>query len=244
MNNFRLLKYELKRLIFTKKYFYLILILGMFTYDILMRLVIDGFYGTAPFSQWSYTFFVTAISPFLSILLVLLYTTVFDEKELRVRKIIYSLPVPQFKYYIIKFSAITISYIAAALLPIAMSFIYYSVIFDYRVFGSFVKPIILFLIPAFVFVSGLCMILGKINVKLLYGLIPILFLVQFNFKIPVWIDIFGNNFLNNDGWAKIITCKQEIVPYSIPNDFINSRLLFVILGITLFIFACRKSEAE
>ena len=70
MNNLTVIKYEIQKLVFTKKYFYMILVLAVWTTDVLLRLVINGFYSTAPFSKWSYSEFMTLVCPIFSIIII------------------------------------------------------------------------------------------------------------------------------------------------------------------------------
>lgn len=238
-----MIKHETRRLIFNKKYFYMLLILAVFTLDILLRLVIHGEYGTAPFSKWSYSSFITMISPLLMIILVLLCTSVFCEKEMKIRKIIYSTPITQIKYYIIKAASIYIAFTISALVPIIMSFIYYGVLFKFYNYIVFVKPIAFFLIPISILSLGGFLFIGKMSIKLLYALIPFAFLSGLNLGFPVWLDLYGNNFLLDYGfglWRNNIT---GAVPYNLPSNFMISRALFICFGIILFVITCKKSEA-
>jgi len=240
LNSISLIRHETKRLVFNKKFLYMILLLGLYTSDILLRLVIYGEYGTAPFSKWSYSSFITMISPMLMIILILLCTSVFSEKEIKAKKIIYSTPITQVKYYIIKASSIFTAYMSAALIPIIVSFIYYGIFFKFYNYSSFIKPIIYFLIPSSILFLGVSMLIGRISLKLLYALIPFAFLNGLNFRFPVWIDLFGNNFLLDYGsiaWRNNFT---GTIPYNLPLDFILSRAVFICFGIILFMITCKK----
>ena len=95
------LKYEVLRLAYNKKYFYMLLIESLFASHILMSFVSVGKDGTAPFSSWTYSNFLSLIGPILSIILVLLCMSVFSEKEIAVRKIIFSAPLSESKYYLL-----------------------------------------------------------------------------------------------------------------------------------------------
>ena len=165
MTNLVLLKYEMHRLILTKKYFYMILLLALWTIDVLMRLVINGFSSTAPFSQWSYTLFINLFAPILLVILILLCTSIFSEKEESVRNIIYSTPLSETKYYIMKGSAVALVFHHYCCIPIIISFVYYAFLFEYTEYLNFILPIVLFLIPTSIFIFGLSIALGKINSK-------------------------------------------------------------------------------
>ena len=246
MTNIILLKYEIRRLIFTKKYFYMILLLTIWTMDVLMRLIINGFYYTAPFSQWSYSEFITLISPILLIILILLCTNIFSEKEISVKNIIYSTPISQEKYYIMKGGAVFIVFFLTTVLPIIISFVYYAFLFEYTEYKYFIFPIILFIIPTSIFIFGFSIFIGKINNKLLYGLIPITIIIGcLNLRpLPVWMDVFGNNFLQDYALQLVLSSNSDEVPFIIPNNFIYSRLIFTALGILLFVFACKYKKIK
>lgn len=246
MINLVLLKYEIRRLILTKKYFYMILILCVWTIDVLMRLVINGFYYTAPFSQWNYSEFINLFSPILFIILILLCTSIFSEIEKSVKNIIYSTPISEAKYYIIKACGVFVVFIITTVIPIIISFIFYAFIFEYTEYEYFILPILLFLIPTSIFIFGLSIFLGKINNKLLYVLIPFTFIIgALNLRsMPVWIDVFGNNFVQDYGLNFIMENTNDVVPYVIPNDFVCSRLVFIALGTALFIFACKPKKCK
>ncbi|MBE6081998.1 MAG: hypothetical protein E7205_04835 [Tissierellaceae bacterium] len=247
MNNIGLMKYEIKRIVWSKKYLYILLLIAATTYDSLTRLVINGYLGTAPFSQWTYAFFISMISPVLMASMIFIVSDIFNEKEIRVRSIIYSSPISQIQYYMLKSSSVFVIFILTSLVPIFMSFIYYKAIFGYSEFGSFIKFIIVFLLPTFIFLLGLSMILGKINGKLIYVLIPITFLMgmlNFDNIIPIWADIFGNNFLSTYSYMMLLGRKTEAVAFKFPSSFIFTRLELIILGIIFLVYTFIKTEKK
>lgn len=246
MNDLTIIKYDIKMLFFTKKFFYMVLILSVYIYDILTRILMNGFAGTAPFSKWSLSELIIFISSMSSVLLILFCITVFNEKEMAVRKIIYSAPISQGKYYRLKVISILSVYIMAVLVPIIISFTYYYIVFGYTSYTEVLEPILIFFIPSILFILGFSMFVGKINVKLLYGLIPIVILSgHANLKLPSLLDIYGNNFLNEYGWRFVISSSEEAaVPYSIPASFIYSRFIFVFLGIIFLVYVFKVYERK
>lgn len=247
MNNINLLKYEIKRTIISKKYLYMILILMAFTYDSLTRLVMGGYYGTAPFSEWTYTFFIQLVSPLIMSIMIFIITNIFNEKELRARKILFSAPIPQSKYYMLKIVGLAVTFILTALVPIIMSFIYYKILFDFSQFLNFGKYIICFFVPTFIFLLGVSMVIGKISSKLLYGLIPIVFLlgtINTRSILPLWLDIFGQHFFDISTFGELIGRKSQVVLFNLSNHFIYSRFIFIFLGVILLIYTSLKRERE
>ena len=165
---------------------------------------------------------------------------------MRARSIIFSSPITQTKYYMLKSFAVFVTFILASLVPIFMSFIYYKAMFGYSEFGSFIKLIFAFLFPTFIFFLGLSMLLGKINVKLIYGLVPVAFLMgALNLEIiPIWADIFGNNFFNMYSFSMLIGREMEFVPLKLPSSFIYTRLEFILLGLIFILYTCKKKEKK
>lgn len=231
----------------SKKYFYMLLLVMASAYDSLTRLVTGGYYGTAPFSEWTYTFFIQLTSPLVISIMIFMMTSIFSEKEFRARKILFSASISQSKYYILKSISIIITFIVTALIPIIISFLYYKVLFNYTKFFIFMKSIIWFLIPSFIFLLGLAMALGKINIRLLYGLIPIAFLlgtIDTTNILPQWLDIFGAHFFKMATFADLFGRESEVASLNIPNSFIYTRIIFITLGIIFLIYTCMKSEKE
>lgn len=235
------LKYEVLRLAYNKKYFYMLLIESLFASHILMSFVSVGKDGTAPFSQWTYSEFLTSIGPLLSIILVMLCMSVFSEKEIAVRKIIFSAPLSESKYYLLKASAITAVLVFTASVPILLSFAYYAYYFNFYAYAEFLLPILLFLLPPQVLVLGLALVAGRINSRLLYLLLPVLFQGFFCMRFPVWIDLFGNNFLS---WPLRLSLGvfEGPIPYTLPGEFLYSRLILIFAGVGLLALACRGSK--
>ncbi len=237
-----ILKYEVLRLAYNKKYFYMLLIEFLFACYILINFVSGGTDGTAPFSKWTYSEFLSLMGSLFSVILILLCMSVFSEREFAVRNIIFSTPLSEKKYYLLKASAIMAVFIFAVSLPILLSFAYYVYCFNFYGFTEFTSPLLLFLFPSQVFVLGLSMVVGRINPKLLYPLLPlVLFLGFFNPRFPVWIDLFGNNFLS---WPLrwYLGVQEGPIPYILPDDFLHSRLIFIFAGVIMFALACKKSK--
>ena len=219
----------------------MLLIESLFAFYILMSFVFEGKDGTAPFSKWTYSQFLTLIGPLLSSLLVLLCMSVFSEKEIAVRKIIFSAPLSESKYYLLKASAITAVFVFTASVPILLSFAYYAYYFNFYAYAEFLLPILSFLLPSHVLVLGLAMVAGRINSRLLYLLLPVLFLGFFYMGLPVWFDLFGNNFLT---WPLRLSLGvfEGPIPYTLPGEFLYSRLIFIFAGVSLLALACRGSK--
>lgn len=243
MNKLTLMSYEIKRGILSKKYFYMILLTMGVAYDSLTRLVTGGYYGTAPFSEWTYGLFLHLSIPLAISATIFMMTNIFDEGERRARSILFSAPISQREYFFLKSVAVVVAFFFLALVPIGMSFIYYKVMFNFTDFTGFFKHILWTYLPTFVFFLGLCMVLGRISIKLLYGLIPIAFLLgtmDTSSILPYWLDIFGSHYFHVSSYTYLLGRTKEVIPFSLSMDFIYSRIILIGIGCLLLAVAWEK----
>lgn len=216
----------------------------LFTYHILTNNVILGTGDTAPFSKWSYSKFICEINPFLLIILLFFCTYTFSKKEFRVRTITMTTPMSTAKYYLIKGASIFFAYAITAAVTIGLSLIFYALVFKFYSFQDFIVPILLFLLPPAIFIFGLAMVLGSINEFLIFILMPVVYFIgNVNYKIPLELDLFCNNFIENYLFSIKINLLGD-VPFLIPGSMIISRLTFIAIGILLFAYLCIISNKK
>ena len=241
MINLSAIGHEFRRILFSRKYFYMLLLVGLSTHGTLSGHIMGGVYGTSPFSRLSYAKFLTMSNPLLLLSLAFLCTAVFSEKEIAARKILFSTPISPVEYFAIKGAAIACAYLLLAALLMLYSFAFYGWHFRFFHYTEFIHPMLVFLLSPAIFVFGLSMVAGKFSGKLLYGLLPVLFLFgAFNMGLPVWADLCGNNFLINYSKMILQTFGNQDMVYHVPRAFLLSRLLMALTGIALFAVACRK----
>lgn len=240
----KILKYELKRIIFSK-IFVLTFIIGLFFSVInLYTEIIKGVSGTAPFSRWSYCLFLCEINTILLLILMLSCTGLFSENEQRVREITSCTSMPQKKYYATKSLVLFIAYLINALCCILISFVFYKTTFNFVNFQNFLIPIIIVLLPTFIFVFGMSMFLGSKSQKLLYTLIPIVLLLSLiGFKSTPFLDIFAKGYVMKMP-ALLPTDSLGEPAFGLSFDFIASRLLISFIGIGLYVASFKKLTSE
>jgi hypothetical protein len=94
----KILKYELKRIIFSKMFVITFIIALLFSVINLYTIIIQGISGTAPFSQWSYCTFLCDINTIILFILMLSCTGLFSRNEQSVREITSCTSLPPKKY--------------------------------------------------------------------------------------------------------------------------------------------------
>ncbi|MCC0707135.1 hypothetical protein [Clostridioides sp. ES-S-0190-01] len=235
MNNLKIIKYEMKRLLFSKVYLVLILITGWFSYNVLKTKTIYGLNDTAPFSEWSYSGFLLDVNPFLLVIVLVFCTYIFSKREEAVRTITMTTKIKPTTYFCLKSVTIAVAYLLTVAVVIAISFIFYNRLFQFNDFSQFIKPIILILIPSVLFVSGMGMFIGNINGNFLYIFIPIIFLITNSGTLSI---ISGKNLVNSILESKVADTMGNLA-FDIPQRFVISRIALVIIGISLIVIVCK-----
>ncbi|WP_027626303.1 hypothetical protein [Clostridium lundense] len=236
----KILKYELKRIIFSKIFVITFIIALFFSMIDLYTKIIQGVSGTSPFSKWSYCKFLCDINTIMLLILMLTCTGLFSRNEERVREITSCTSLPQKKYLATKSLALFISYLIIAVCCILISLAFYKTTFSFINFQSFLLPILIILLPTFVFVFGTSMFLGSKSQILLYVWIPIVLILSLiSFSSTPFIDIFAKGYVTYMPTVLSVDSFGEPV-FSLSLDFIISRLIFTLVGMVLYVASFKK----
>ncbi|AWI06314.1 hypothetical protein [Clostridium drakei] len=236
----KILKYELKRIIFSKIFVITFIIALFFSVIDLYTKIIQGISGTAPFSKWSYCKFLCDINTIMLLILMLTCTGLFSRNEQRVREITSCTSLPEKKYLTTKNLALLISYLIIAMCCIFISVVFYKTIFNFTNFQNFLLPILIILLPTFAFVFGTSMFLGSKNQIFLYVWIPIVLVLSLvNFNNAPFIDIFAKGYISYMPTILPVDGLGEPV-FILSSHFIISRLIFTLVGIMLYLASFKK----
>lgn len=240
MNTIAVIGWELRRLLLTRTYLYCLLLVLLAGQIFLGQQIIHGIYGTAPYSQVSYAYYLVLMTAPLLIVLMLWCAAVFSEKERAVRRIVLSTPVTNAGYVFIKVAAIAVAYVLTMALMVALSFVFYLRQFGFFAFQEFLHPLAVFLLPPAVFILGLSLALGQLHPRLVYGAVPVVFLTGAAYLgLPVWLDLCSNNLMTIYPKILMRTLGTGEMTYYLPSDFIMSRMVLILVGIALLFWAAR-----
>jgi hypothetical protein len=242
--NIKILKYELKKIIFSKMFVITFIIALFFTVIDLYTEIIQGVSGTAPFSQWSYCKFLCDINTIMLLILMLSCTGLFSRNEQRVREITSCTSLPQKKYLATKSLALFISYIITGVCCILISLAFYKTTFEFTNFQNFFIPSLIILLPTFVFAFGTSMFLGSKSQTLLYAWIPIVLILSLiSFNSTPFADIFAKGYVTSMPAVLPVDSLGEPV-FRLSFDFIMSRLLFTLVGMVLYVASFKKRSGN
>lgn len=185
-------RYELKRLLFNKFFLGLLVITGLYSYQMLSGDIIQGIANTAPFSNWSYGAYLADVLPLLLITLLFFITFLYSDQEKKVARLTAATPVDPVQYGRVRCLAMVTGFIGIAAVVILISFVFYAQVFQFTSFGNFVLPIGFTLLPAMLFTLGAGLLAGRLNRGLLYALM-LLLLIAGQVPLPDALDLFGNH---------------------------------------------------
>lgn len=241
MNTMAIIGWELRRMLLTRTYLYSLLLILLLSQNTLERLIIDGFYGAAPYSPLSYAHFVVMLNLPLLIVLMLWCGAVFSEKERAVRRIVLSTPITSTGYLAIKTAAIATAFALTVGLMVAGSFVFYGRQFGFFAFQEFLHPLAVFLLPPAVFVLGLSLAAGQLHPRLVYGLVPLVFCLGVMYLgLPFWLDLCGNNLITIYPKILMRTLGTGEMVYYLPTGFLLSRVGLVLAGVALLGWAATR----
>ena len=241
MNTLAAIGWELRRILLTRTYLYSLLLIMLLSQNFLGRLIIDGTYGAAPYSQVSYAQFLVLMNAPLLIVLMLWGGAVFSEKERAVRRIVLSTPLTNAGYIGVKTAAIAAAFVLTAGLMVAGSFIFYGRQFGFYAFQEFLNPLAVFLLPSAVFILGLSLAAGQLHPRLPYGLLPVIFFAGvMNLNLPQWLDLSGNGYMFRYPKILMRTFGTGEMVYHLTGNFITTRVVLVLAGVALLFWAARR----
>lgn len=230
--------YELKRLIFNKFFLSLFFVTGLYSYMILSRNIILGIAFTAPFSLWSYGAYLASIQPLLVITLLFFITGMYSNQEKQVKLLTFATPVDPFRYGLIKCSAMVAGFFIISLFVIAISLVFYTVLFRFYSFAGFLIPIVITLIPNLLFFLGAGLVLGRIQPNILYILMIAALLLGL-LPLPPFFDLYGGRFFSTHPLTLPVGADGEPA-FLLPISFVLGKVFYSLTGILMVLFGLRK----
>ena len=144
-------KYELQRLVLSKLFIGMALIIGIYGYQVLAGDIVRGVAYTAPFSEWSFgAYMARMLSPLLAALLFPV-AALHGAREQKVLNIISSTPVDLRRYLLTRYAAMLTAFLLLTGLAVLVALAFYAWTFKFTAFAAFVAPTIFTVLPGTVF---------------------------------------------------------------------------------------------
>ena len=233
----KILKYEIRRLLFNKFFLGLLVINGIFAWYTLSSDTVAGIAYTAPFSPWSFGAYLSSVMPLIMITVLFLLTYFHSKKEKQVEVLTSATPIDAVRYMLIRNTAVTLGFLFLCLFVVGLCLYFYVVYFNYRNFAVFIIPALVTILPCYVFMMGAGHCIGRIHSGLLYFLMIISFAVSV-VKVPDAFDLFGGSYYSN--FPLTLPAGVDGEPaFVLSAAFLTARGLYLVIGIVLFVISVR-----
>lgn len=209
------------------------------SWGVLTGSVILGVANTAPFSGWSFGYYLAQISPILSITLLFFINFIYSKQEKQIKGILSATPVPYEKLVTIRCLVIAIGFLIQSGMVVLLSFIFYAAFFGYTETADFIGIAIMVLLPVFLFSIGMGRLAVNKKTIFLYGVIIIILGLSF-LPLPHQIELFGSSFFQK--YPSEIGGIEP--PFKMPMEYLLNRICYTVIGSILFVVSARKEKGK
>ena len=158
--------YERRRQIANKFYVGIFAACLLFAWMTLTTSVIRGIANTAPFSPWSFGYYISQVMPILIIALLFSLWNVFSPDARRVGSLTAATPVNERVYYMLKCGAAFAAWFIALLFTIILGLFFLIKIFGYSVqVGELLAPCVAATLPTSIFFFGAGLMAGRLKMR-------------------------------------------------------------------------------
>lgn len=192
----KIFRYELWRLLWNKIFLGILAVTLGWGWVLLRGEVILGVADTAPFSPWSFGYYLARLLPMLCLGELFFLGFFTSGQERRVRVLTRAAPMDTWRYAAVRCAAVLAGTLLLCLSAAGLYAGFCAVLFGWRGFGSLLVPFLLVLLPPALFCAGLGWRLGNLRPELLYGLMAGVFLLSL-VPLPQALDFSMGNFFQN-----------------------------------------------
>ena len=187
----KIFRYELRRAVCNKFFLGLLVVCLFFGWQTLNGEVIQGVAHTAPFSAWSFGYYLAQELPLLSVALLFFLWNVFSKEARRVNILTAATPVDAGSYLLVKCGAAVTAWLLLAFGVYTLGTIFLLVLFGPAVsLNDLLLPALISLLPALALVLGIGMMAGRLHPALLLVLAPVALAANL-LPLPLEWDLFG-----------------------------------------------------
>lgn len=227
----RILKYELRRLIWNKIFIGLLFINGVYSWYILSTDTIKGTAYTAPFSQWSFGTYLASVMPLAVLTMLFLVSIYYSKQEKQVEVLTTATPINPIHYALVRSGVIAIGFLIICMVLFGLSLFFYISVFNYWDFTPFILPTLMILLPCFFFSLGVGYIAGRIHPRLLYVLMLVALIIGFAGNGGDF-DFFGHGYFSSYPLTLPIGSNGEPA-FVVSAGFGIARVLYLVVGVIL-----------
>lgn len=227
----KVLFYELKRLLTSRLFIAMLVVNALFAWYILITEIIEGIAFTAPFSVWSCCVYIGKILPLSIITILLLQAGYYGKRQKYAEILIFATPMTHMQSVLIRTAVLGVCFLMICLVESILGAIFLAIFFNYYDFSAFVIPVLLEIVPCFVFVTGIGHLAGRIHQGLIYVMLPMVFIVGF-MEITGAFDLFSGGFFSVYPLTLPVNVDGE-PDFTMSSVWLFARFIYLFLGMGL-----------
>lgn len=222
----KIFRYELRRLLWNKMFFCILAVLLAYGWLTLTGSVIQGVAHTAPFSPWSFGYYLSRLLPILCLGELFFVSFFTSRQERRVAALTGATPVDRRRYALARGGAVFVGTLLLCLSVAGLAAVFCRVLFPGAALASWLLPGLLALLPPLALCLGLGWALGRIHPPLVYGVMLLPFLLA-ALPLPQALDFSMGAFFA----AFPLTLTTLDPAFSAPAAIVGGRLAYLLAGI-------------
>ena len=174
----KIFRYELRRLLWNKLFFGILLVSLGYGWLTLTGPVIRGVAHTAPFSLWSFGYYLSQTLPLICLGELFFLAFFFSKEERLLRPLTQATPVKWQRYIALRCGAVLTATAILCLCVAALAVGFFVSLFGWMIYGELILPALLSLIPPIAFCLGAGLMLSYMNHGLTYILMAAVLLLS------------------------------------------------------------------
>lgn len=231
----KIFKYECKRLLCNKFFFGLLLVTLFYGWQVLNNVTIFGVSHTAPFSPWSFGYYLSRMIPMLWIGTLFFITFFTSPKAVRAAVLTDAAPAAPARYAAARCAAALAGSVLLSLACLAEAAAFYGGCFRWYEWGKLVIPAAVTLLPALLFALGSGWFLGRLRPWLVYAWMAVPFLCMV-LPMPEALGIWNGSFFTEYP----LTLNALDPEFSMPVTAVLAQCASAAAGAAMFGLPIRK----
>jgi hypothetical protein len=222
--------YELRRLLYNKLFFGILLVSLGFGWLTLTGALILGIAHTAPFSPWSFGYYLSRILPLICLGEVCFLAFFSSREERLAASLTRAAPVKQQRYLLLRLGAVLTAVAFLCLGVSVLAVLFYRALFGRMNLGELLWPGLLALVPPVIFCLGAGLALSRIRPVLLYPFMAVVVLLT-ALPLPSEMSLSMSSF-----YSEYPLTLEALEPaFQVPLGILVSRAVFFLLGLGFFL---------
>ena len=233
----KIFRYELRRLLGNKAFFGILAVSLCYGWALLTGEILLGVANTAPFSPWSFGYYLARLVPLICVGELFFLTVFTSGRERRARAITRATPVDRRKYARVRYGAVLTGTLLLSLCVMLLGLGFSGCLFGAAGFRELLAPALLTLLPAVVFCLGAGWALGRLHPALVFLLMAGVVLLNW-LPLPQALEFSLSGFFLE--YPRTLGVLDPA--FAFPGSVLGGRALYAAAGVLLLVGSQHKNR--